>query len=223
MITLTYKETDLRNRLTKVGRQLYAEGLTHDASGNISARLPGTETCLIKPTSYRFCDLEPEHFLLVDISTRKVLKGDAKPSIETPFHTKLYLQWPEAGGVVHIHPKYCTILSILGKEIVPMGLELYNALALAKGVPLSEFAPPGSEELADNMVAAMKDNVACLMPHHGSTTIGKTIEEAAQNAKILERLAQLQYEVMLVGEPEPLPKSMLDNMVQRAAEKGLLI
>jgi L-ribulose-5-phosphate 4-epimerase len=223
MITLTDTEQDLRTRLAKVGRQLYADGLTHDASGNISARLPSTDTCLIKPTGYRFCDLEPEHFLLVNINTRKVLKGDAKPSIETPFHTKLYLQWPEAGGVVHIHPKYCTILSILGREISPMGLELFNAPALAKGIPNSRFAPPGTDELADNMVEAMKDHVACLMPHHGSTTIGKSIEEAAQNAKVLEVLAQLQYDVMLVGEPEPLPQSMLDMLVRRASDKGFLV
>ena len=203
--------------------QLFDDGLTYGTSGNVSARVPGTDTCLIKPSGYRFCDLDPEHFLLVDINTREVLKGTAKPSIETPFHTKLYQQWPEAGGVVHIHPKYCTILSILGKEIVPMGLDLFGAPALAKGVPLSRFAPPGSEELADNMVEAMKEHIACLMPHHGCTTIGKSIEEAAQNAKVLEALAQLQYDVMLVGEPESLPQSMLDMLVKRAKEKGLLV
>jgi L-fuculose-phosphate aldolase len=167
--------------------------------------------------------LEPEHFLLVDINTRDVLKGTAKPSIETPFHTKLYLQWPNAGGVVHIHPKYCTILSIIGEKIVPMGLELYGAPALAKGVPMSKFAPPGTEELAENMVTAMKEHIACLMPHHGSTAIGKSIEEAAKNVKVLEDLAQLQYEVMLVGEPDPLPQSMLDMLVERAKEKDLLV
>jgi L-fuculose-phosphate aldolase len=223
VIPLSDLEQSLRERLSKVGRQLYADGLTHDASGNISARVPGTDTCLIKPTGSRFCDLVPEHFLLVDINTREVLKGTAKPSIETPFHTKLYLQWPDAGGVVHIHPKYCTILATLGIEIVPMGLELYNAPALAKGVPISKFAAPGSEELADNMVAAMREHVACLMPHHGSTTIGKSIEEAAQNAKILEMLAQLHYDVMLVGKPESLPQSMLDMLVKRATDKGLLV
>lgn len=216
-------EQELRDRLTKVGRQLYADGLTHGSSGNISARVPGTDNCLIKPSGYRFCDLEPEHFLLVDINTRDVLKGTAKPSIETPFHTKLYLQWPNAGGVVHIHPKYCTILSIIGEKIVPMGLELYGAPALAKGVPMSKFAPPGTEELAENMVTAMKEHIACLMPHHGSTAIGKSIEEAAKNAKVLEDLAQLQYEVMLVGEPDPLPQSMLDMLVERAKEKDLLV
>jgi L-ribulose-5-phosphate 4-epimerase len=216
-------EQELRERLARVGRQLFEVGLTYGASGNISARVPGTDTCLIKPSGYRFCDLEPEHFLLVDINTREVLKGTAKPSIETPFHTKLYLQWPDAGGVVHIHPEYSILLATLGKEVVLMGLDLYGAPALAKGIPLSKFGPPGTEVLAENMVAAMKEHVACLMPHHGCTAIGKSIEEAAKNAEVVEELAEMNYKVLLVGEPDPLPQSLLDSLVQRAKDKGLLV
>lgn len=217
------KEQELRERLAKVGRELFEVGLTYGAAGNISARIPGTDTCLIKPSGYRFCDLEPEHFLLVDITTREVLKGTAKPSIETPFHTKLYLQWPEAGGVVHIHPEYSILLSTLGKEVELMGLDLYAAPALAKGVPLSKFAPPGTEELAENLVDAMKEHVGCLMPHHGCTTVGKSIEEAAKNAQVVEALAEMNYKILLVGDPDPLPQSMLDMLVQRAKDKGLLV
>lgn len=216
-------EQNLRERLTKVGIQLFEEDLTYGTNGNISARIPNTDKCLIKPSKYRLCDIEPELFLVVDINTREVLKGDAKPSIETPFHTKLYLQRPEAGGIVHVHPKYCTILSILKQKIVPMGLDLDSAPALAKGVPISVYAPPGTEELADNLVLSMKEHVACLMPHHGSTTIGKSIEEAAQNARILEALARLHYDVLLVGEPVSLPQSMLNKFVERAKIKGLLV
>ena len=220
---MTDIEKELRERLTVVGRKLFEEGLTYGASGNISARIPGTETCLIKPSGYRFCDLEPEHFLLVDVNTRKVLKGTAKPSIETPFHTKLYLQWPDAGGVVHIHPKYSILIATLGREIVLMCLDIINAPGLAKGIPLSKFAPPGTEELAENMVDAMKEHIACLMPHHGCTAIGKTIEEAAMNARTVEDLAEINYNTLLIGEPNPLPQSMLDQLVERAIEKGLLV
>jgi len=214
---------DLRDRLTRVGRQLFADGLTYGTMGNISARMEDPSMCLIKPSGYRFCDLKPVHFIVVDIDTRDVVEGDAKPSTETPFHTRLYKQRQEAGGVVHIHPKYSTILSIAGREIVPMGLDLHQAPALAKGIPLSRFAPPGTEELADSLVEAMKDHVACLMPQHGVTTIGKTIEEAAVNAKVVEALAELQYNVTLVAEPVPLPDSMLEMLVKIAKEKGLLV
>ena len=220
---MTDIEQELRERLTVVGRKLFEEGLTYGASGNISARISGTDTCLIKPSGYRFCDLETEHFLLVDINTREVLKGTAKPSIETPFHTKLYLQWPDAGGVVHIHPEFSILLSTLGKEVVMMGLDIYGAPALAKGVPLSKFAQPGTDELADNMVEAMKEHIACLMPHHGCTAIGKSIEEAATNAKVVEALAEINYKILLVGEPSPLPQSILDMLVELARDKGLLV
>ena len=216
-------EKDLRERLAKVGREIFAEGLTHGASGNISARVPGTNKCIIKPSGYSFAELEPHHFIVVDIDSRKVLEGSEKPSIETPFHTKLYRQWPDAGGVVHVHPHYSTILSIIGEEIIPMGIEITEAPALAKGIPVAKFAPPGTDELADNLVKAMKDHVAALMPHHGLTTIGKTIEEAATNSRIVEFLAKLHYEVMLVGKPHPLREDVLKSLVDRAKQKGLLI
>lgn len=216
-------EKDLRERVAKVGREIFAEGLTHGASGNISARVPGTNKCIIKPSGYSFAELEPHHFIVVDIDSGKVLEGSEKPSIETPFHTKLYRQWPNAGGVVHVHPHYSTILSIIGEEIIPMGIEITEAPALAKGIPVAKFAPPGTDELADNLVEAMKDHVAALMPHHGLTTIGKTIEEAATNSRIVEFLAKLHYEVMLVGKPHPLREDVLKSLVDRAKQKGLLI
>jgi len=216
-------ESDLRERLTKVAHQLFAEGLTHGSSGNISARLPGTNTCLIKPSGYSLGELKPEHFIIVDIETRKVVSGSEKPSIETPFHTKLYRQWPEAGGVVHVHPHHSIILSIIEAQIVPMGTDIYEAPALAKGIAVARFAPPGSEELADNLVVAMKDKVAALMPNHGVTTIGKTIEEAAQNVRIVERLAKLHYDVMQVGTPKPMPEKILKELVEMARKKGLLV
>lgn len=216
-------ERELRERLTIVARTLYDEGLTYGSAGNISARIPETDTCLIKPSGYRFRDLEPDHFIIVDINTRKVLKGSAKPSIETPFHIKLYQHWEEAEGVVHIHPRYSIILATLRKKIIPMGLDLFDAPALAKGIPLSRFAPPGTEELADNLVEAMKEHVACLMPQHGITTIGRTIEEAATNSRVVETLAQRHYDVMLVGDPVPLPDSLLEMLVVMAEKNGLLV
>jgi len=104
-----------------------------------------------------------------------------------------------------------------------MGTDIYEAPALAKGIAVARFAPPGSEELADNLVVALKDKVAALMPNHGITTIGRTIEEAAQNARIAERLAKLHYEVMQVEIPKPMPGEILKGLVERARKEGLLV
>jgi len=216
-------EKDLRKRLAAVGRMLFAEGLTLGASGNISARLPGSSECLIKPSGHSFKDLTPEHFLSIDIKTRKVLKGEEKPSIETPFHTTLYNLREDIGGIVHVHPHYATVFSIAGVDIVPMGMEIYRAPALAEGVGISRYAPPGTEELAQNIAEALKDKVAVLMPHHGVTTIGTTIEDAANNAKVLEELARLNYEVLQIGRPHPLPESVLSQIVETAKKSGGIV
>jgi len=199
---------------------LFAEGLTPGASGNISARVSGTPSCLIKPSGYSFKDLKPEHFLLIDFKTRNILKGAQKPSIETPFHTTLYNLRDTIGAVVHIHPHYATVFSIAGVNILPMGMEIYRAPDLAKGIGISKYAPPGTEELAQNIAGAMKERVAVLMPHHGVTTVGRTIEEAANNAMVLEELAKLNYEVLHIAKPRPLPDSVLREIVKTAKKQG---
>ena len=50
-----------------------------------------------------------------------------------------------------------------------------------------------------------------------------SIEEAAKNAKVVEALAELNYKIMLVGEPSPLPQNMLDMLVELAKKKDLLV
>ncbi len=216
-------EKDLRERLAAVGRMLFAEGLTPGSSGNISARLPESSSCLIKASGHSFRDLNPEQFLLVDIKTRRVLKGEGKPSIETPFHTTLYDLRGDIGGVVHVHPHYATVFSIAGVDIIPMGMEIYHAPALAEGVGMSRYAPPGTEELAQNIAEAMKNRFAVLMPHHGVTTIGATIEDAANNARVLEELARLNYEVLQIGKPQRLPNSVLKQIIESAKKTGGMV
>jgi L-fuculose-phosphate aldolase len=216
-------ELELRKRLAEVGRTLFDDGLTHGASGNISARIPSSRLCLIKPSGHSLGELAPKHFIVVDIDTRKVVSGTEKPSIETPFHTAIYRLRPEVGGIVHMHPRYATILSITGEEIIPMSMDIFEAPALAKGIALAKFAQPGSDALAESLAEALRDRVAALMPHHGVTAIGGTIEEAAQNARVVERLAQLHYEVALIGKPKPLPDSLRRILVEMAEKQGLLV
>ncbi len=217
---MTSDEKNLRERLAAVGRMLFAQGLTIGSSGNISARLPGSSSCLIKPSGNSFRDIVPEQFLLVDIKTRTVLEGEGKPSIETPFHTTLYNLREDIGGVVHIHPHYATIFSIARVDILPMGMDIYRAPALAKGIGMSRYAPPGTEELAKNIAEAMENRFAVLMPHHGVTTIGPAIEDAANNAIVLEELARLNYKVLQIGKPRRLPGSILKRIFETTTKVG---
>jgi len=51
----------------------------------------------------------------------------------------------------------------------------------------------------------------------------KNIKEAAVNATVVEVLAELQNNVALVAEPEPLPGSLFERLVKWAEERGLLV
>jgi len=208
--------------LTEVSRQLSAEGLAPGTSGNVSARMPDAGTCLIKPTGVSLGIVEPEDFIVVDIETREIIRGEARPSMETPFHTTLYRLRPEAGGVVHVHPPYAIALSLIGEEIKPMTMEVFDAPGLARGITTSRYAPPGSEELAQSLGEALERCIATLMPHHGVTALGRTPEEAATNAIVVERLAFVQHRALQVGTPEPLPESTLKQLLETARERGLL-
>lgn len=204
-------EERLRERLAKAGRLLVEENLTSGTSGNISARIPNTNLCLIKPSGRRLDELSPEDFVELGIDSLNY-SGTVKPSIETPFHTELYKSRPDAGAVVHVHSKYALILSILGVTPVPMSVEVFEAPLLAKGVGLSLFAMPGSEELASSVVTAIHGKIACLMPHHGSITLGSNIEEAAKHSRVLERVCELNYFVKLLGDPVNYTSSLVSKL-----------
>jgi ribulose-5-phosphate 4-epimerase/fuculose-1-phosphate aldolase len=207
-------EKDLRNRLTKVAKTLWKDGLVYGSAGNISARIPGTDKCIIKPSGFTMDDVKPEDFIVVDIYTLKVLDGKPKPSIETPFHTTMYRTRKDVGGVVHTHSHYATVFSIAEVELVPMGMLFYSAPLLAKGVGMAKYADPGTEQLALNIGAAMADKYCALMPHHGAIAVGKDVEEALMNAIAVEELAKLQYQVMQIGKPHVLPESTLRSFLE---------
>ena len=198
-------ERKLREDLSKVCLLLQREGLTSGTTGNISARLPGETLCLIKPSGFCLGDLKPEDFLLVDINTRKVVEGQGKPSIETPFHTTIYSVRADAGSIVHVHAHYATVLSLLDIPIEPYTTDIWEAPELRKGIAVAPYANPGTEDLAKNLGDALRSCDAAIMPHHGITTIGDTPEHAARNAIVLERMAEIQYHAMLLGVPKKVP------------------
>lgn len=216
-------EIELRDRLTFIARKLFEAGLVEGTNGNISSKIPGTNEFLIKPSGYSLNEIEPNFFIKIDYLSDKIIDGNDPPSIETPMHSMLYKKRVDVGGIVHVHPRFSTIFSILNQEIIPMGLEIIEAPSLVKGISISKYAKPGSIELAINVADSLTDKVASLLPYHGLTVIGKTIEEAAQNAITAEKMAKLHYEVLLVGTPRPLPAEIIDQMIKLAKEKNYLI
>ena len=191
-------ENDLRERLVRVARELWEDGLVRGSAGNISAKIPGTKTCLIKPTGFRFKELQKDHFLLVNYETREVLKGTLKPSVETPFHTGIYKVRPDVGGVVHTHATTLVGFSAAGVPIVPV------YMGAMMGVPIAGWHFPGTEELAEDAIKTLGDGNAVMIKHHGVITVGPTLERASSLTIFLEEAAKAQLIAHLLGRCETI-------------------
>jgi L-fuculose-phosphate aldolase len=106
------KHRSLREEVARVVHRLTASGLVTGTSGNVSVRTPEGDI-LITPGGLDYALLEPKDVVLVDLRGR-VLEGSLEPSSETPMHIDIYRARPDAGGIVHTHARYSTVLACLG-------------------------------------------------------------------------------------------------------------
>ncbi|MEM3789400.1 MAG: class II aldolase/adducin family protein [Candidatus Bathyarchaeia archaeon] len=186
----------LRDRLVNIGKQLYDYGLVVGTEGNISARIPGRDRVLIKPSGVSMGFLKAEDLIVVDLDGNKV-EGKLSPSIETPLHTAIYRARSDVQGVVHTHAPFSTAFGIAGTEIIPLQVEMF--LYIPNGVPIVPFELPGSKELAEAVQKLVRDYNAVILENHGLITVGSAIEEACMLTRMVEECAKVQLIAILLA------------------------
>jgi L-fuculose-phosphate aldolase len=192
---------DLRERLVKVGREIYTRGFVPGTVGNISARIPGTDTILIKPSGVSMGALKTENLALVDLQGKQI-QGELSISIETPMHTAIYRTRDDVKGVVHSHAPTATAFGVAGIEILPILIEMF--LFIPNGVPIASFELPGTQELAEVVKKKIKDFDAVILENHGIVTVGSSIEDAYNLNILVEECAKTQFIATLLAGPDAI-------------------
>jgi ribulose-5-phosphate 4-epimerase/fuculose-1-phosphate aldolase len=187
---------DVSKRIVKASRKLHEHGLVRGTSGNISARIPGTDTFLIKPSGVPMESLRPEELVLVDLQGNKI-RGKLAVSVETPMHAAIYRARKDAQAVVHTHAPTATAFGIAKTEILPLQIEMF--MLLPKGVPIVPFEAPGSKALRDAVQRKMADYDTVILENHGIVTVGSTIEAACSLNEMVEESAKIQFIVMMLA------------------------
>ncbi len=187
---------DVSERIVKASRELYDHGLVIGTSGNISARIPGTDKFLIKPSGVRMKFLEPEELVLVDLQGNKI-RGELNVSRETPIHAAIYRARKDVQAVVHTHPPTATAFGIAKTEILPLQIEMF--MLLPNGVPVLSFEAPGSKALAEAIQKKIEDYDAVILENHGIVTVGSTIEAACNLNEMVEEAAKIQLLAMTLA------------------------
>jgi L-ribulose-5-phosphate 4-epimerase len=194
--------------------ELTRNGLVAWTSGNVSARVPGAELMVIKPSGISYDDLTPESMVVCDLDGNKV-SGGYSPSSDTASHAYIYRNMPEVGGVVHTHSTYATAWAARG-EAIPC---VITAMADEFGgeIPVGPFAPIGGDEIGRGVVATLKGHrsPAVLMSSHGVFTIGGTARDAVKAAVMCEDVARTVHLARALGDLTPLPQDQVDALHNR--------
>src|ERR1700710_2017872 len=96
---------ELRHQVAELHRELVRYQLVVWTAGNVSARVPGQDLLVIKPSGVSYDDLTPENMVVCDLQGR-VVEGEHAPSSDTAAQAYVYREMPEVGGVVHTHSTY---------------------------------------------------------------------------------------------------------------------
>lgn len=180
----------LRQTLLALCHRAYAFGLTPGVSGNMSARVPGTDRVVIKATGYALGDMTEAEILIVDLEGNTIEGGDARPSKEMYFHLAIYRRRADVGAVVHLHPPYTLVFA--AAHSLPPYLTGASRAFLGDGLVLIPPAPSGSRELVSLVEQAFADPrvKAAVLAEHGSVTVGPDLHQAFYITQYLEDAAR---------------------------------
>ena len=164
-----------RKAIVQTGRHLSDRGLLAGTQGNISIRLD-SERILITPAGVNKARLSPGDMITVNLMTGTALQGPGRVSSELPMHLFVYKNRPEIHACVHAHPPCATAFAVAGIELAE---DLLPEVVVSVGrIPLTEYAPPGTEAVPQALAPFIDDCHAFLLRNHGLLTIGRTLEEA---------------------------------------------
>jgi L-ribulose-5-phosphate 4-epimerase len=204
----------IREELCRLHAALVSSGLVAWTSGNISARVPGAQLMVIKPSGVEYQDLTPQSMVVCDLDGTPA-GGSLKPSSDTAAHAYVYRHMPEVGGVVHTHSAYATAWAARG-EPIPCAL---TAIADEFGgeIPVGPFALIGGDDIGRGIVKTLAGHrsPAVLMRSHGVFTIGGTARDAVKAAVMCEDAARTTHLARLHGELQPLEPAQVDALHQR--------
>ena len=204
----------LRSEVCALHSELTRYALVVWTAGNVSARVPGHDLMVIKPSGVSYDDLTPENMVVCDLAGR-VVEGEHAPSSDTEAQAHVYRELPHVGGVVHTHSTYATAWAARG-EPVPCVLTMC-ADEFGGEIPVGPFAVIGDDSIGRGIVDTLRDHrsAAVLMRNHGVFTIGPTANAAVKAAVLCEDVARTVHIARQLGEPLPIEEHHVDSLFDR--------
>jgi L-fuculose-phosphate aldolase len=204
-----------KKMVLEAAQKMLEKGLVVGTAGNVSLRLPpeGSRQLLaITPSSRYYDSLSVDDIQVIDFQA-KTVEGDLPPSIETTLHIGIYQARKNINAVIHTHSVFASAISVAGLDIPAI---LDDQVAFLGGeIKLAKHALTGSQEQVANILAALEDRSAVLLPNHGAVGTGRNIRDALTASELIEKTAKIYWLALVTGKVNYLPAEALE------AEKAL--
>ena len=197
-----------------------AAGLTA-ALGHASMRVPSEPNhFFVKGREYEFDALaimEPDDMVMCDTEGFLIAgRSGVTQCSEVKIHACIYKTHPRVQAVVHVHPRYTILMSVLTGSLKPMrqeGAELVrHRLPIYPHVKTIQSDAEGME-----VASLLGDSQAILLRGHGAVTTGNTLSEAVMGMAQLEEQARMNYLAYCAQGKDHsyLSNDLLDEMLNR--------
>lgn len=213
----------LKNDVAITNRILAEVGLAAGVRaylGHVSLRLPSDPTkFLVKGRGYRvdvLSRMRPEDLVTCDLEGYLV---DGPPGViqcgEVQIHSCIFKARPEVQSIVHVHPKFTVVMSVLQHRLLPMAQE---GVAMVKDplpvYPHTKIVQTQAE--GQELTQYLGDGDAVLMLGHGAVTVGGTLEQSVTRMVQLEHQAEMNYYAYCAAGPNHpgIPDALVEEVIQ---------
>ena len=215
---------DIKHEVAAANRVLanlgLAGGLTA-ALGHASMRVSSQpHYFFVKGREYEFDALaimEPDDMVMCNTDGFLVAaRAGLTQCSEVKIHACIYKLRPDVNAVVHVHPRYTILMSVLTGTLKPMRQE--GAQLLRRPLPIYPHVKTIQSDDEGMEVANLLGNEsAMLLRGHGAITAGPSLSDAVMGVAHLEEQAQMNYLAYCAeGKNYPyLGDDVLDEMLNR--------
>ncbi len=222
---------EVKEQVATANRMLAEFGLSSHilaSLGHVSMRVPNEPDLFVVKGRGNAVDalavVKPEEMIVVNMEgeMQDGPKGTS-PCYEVKMHSCIMREKPDVQAVVHVHPRFTVVMSLLGIPLQPMCNE--GAPLVRNEIPVYPHSRLILSE-ADGMgvVNAIGDSPAVLLRGHGAATTGRNMEAAVMTMLQLEEQARMNwYAYCAVGKDyKGIPVEELDEHAVAFANMGNL-
>lgn len=211
------REWEIKELLCDIGRRVYQREFVAANDGNFSVRLPDN-TILATPTLVSKGYMTPEDIIKIDMDGN-VIEGRKKPTSETRMHIFVYKNRSDINAIVHAHPPYATAWAIVGEQLPKCVMP--EVEVLIGEIPITEYAPPGSQALAESLKTFIEKHYVFLLSNHGVLATGRDLMEAHFRMEIVEHYCKILMLAKQIGQIRKLSPEQMRHIFDIKKDIGV--